>query len=88
MVIMSENEFLEFAESQFVSQNVFEFDLGMALSALQNMLDEPENWSEFEYDWFMNKTDELLERFSAKYPDWMDEYSRRKTLEDQGEIDD
>lgn len=80
-------DFFEFAENQFDSQTTFEFDLGMCLGALVSIIDEPGEWSEDEFEWFMNKADDLLERFAAKYPDWMEEYSRRKTIEDPGGID-
>lgn len=77
-------DFFDFVESQFDPQTTFEFDLGMCLGALRSLIDEPDEWSELEFDWFMNLADELLERFSAKYPDWMEEYSRRKAIEGPG----
>jgi hypothetical protein len=73
-------DFFEFAAAQMDVQSTFEFDLGMCLSALQNMHDEPDSWSEAEYDFMMCLADDLLERFTAKYQDWMEEYANRKEL--------
>jgi hypothetical protein len=71
-------DFLEYAESQFEPQSMFEFDLGMCLAALVSLIDEPEQWYEVEQEFFMCKAEDLLEAFKAKYPDWMEEYARRK----------
>jgi hypothetical protein len=75
------DDYLAFLESQFEPQSIFEFDLGMCLSALKSIVDEPEQWDWEEIEWFLCKTEDLLEKFNAKYPDWMDEYARRKQEE-------
>ena len=72
------DDYLTFLESQFEPQSVFEFDLGMCLAALKAIIDEPEQWDWEESEWFLCKAEDLLEKFNAKYPDWMEEYARRK----------
>lgn len=77
---MDNKDIFEHFESQFNDQTVFEFDLGMCLSALLSIIDEPEQWYEDEQEFFCMKAEDLIEAFRAKYPDWIEEYGKRKQL--------
>jgi hypothetical protein len=71
-------DYIAFLEDQLEPKSLFEFDLGMCLAALKSVIDNPEEWSWEESEWFFCKAEDLLEKFSAKYPDWMAEYAKRE----------
>ncbi len=73
-----QDDYLDFLESQFEPESMFEFDLGMALGTLLDMIDHPEEWREDEQEFMLCVAADLIDKFVAKYEKWMEEYAKRK----------
>lgn len=76
-----EDDYLTYLESQFEPESVFEFDLGMCLGSILDMVDNPDHWSDEEQEFILCIAEDLIERFTVKYEAWMEEYAKRKKEE-------
>jgi hypothetical protein len=72
------DDYLTFLESQFEPESMFEFDLGMALGTLLDMIDHPEEWAADEQEYLLCVASDLIEKFVGKYEKWMEEYVKRE----------
>jgi hypothetical protein len=74
-----DDEYLAFLESEFEPESQFEFDLGMCLGVLLDMMDNPDCWDDVEANFMVSVCEDLIERFTVKYQTWIEEYGKRKT---------
>lgn len=73
-----QDDYLTYLESQFEPESAFEFDLGMCLGTLLDMVDHPEEWTEKDQEFMLCVAEDLIERFTVKYEKWMEEYAKRR----------
>ena len=68
-------------EADLEPRSTFEFDLGMSLAVLIELFDNAEDLTE-EDECFLYYVDELVEKFSVKYADWIGDITgRTETLD-------
>lgn len=74
-------DLFDFLENQMEPESAFEFDLGMCLGTLLDMIDNTEDWEDDEYEFMLCLASDLIEKFTIKYQAWMEEYAKRKESE-------
>jgi hypothetical protein len=64
-------------EQELDPPTLLEFNLGMCLGTLLDILDHPDDWEPDSLDNMLNTATEWIETFVEKYGDIMEEYSKR-----------